>query len=100
MEKTIEQEILDYLKSGRGLTKLEAVTLFNTTSLNSRISDLRQAGNNIIGVPEKRGKKHFVRYWLSEEPLPTEQEEMLIENHLAQETPINLKEVNKQLCFV
>jgi hypothetical protein len=97
-----KSDILKYLQDGNTLTGLQGLTLFGSLSIRNRISELRREGYNIQDriIHDKRTGKHYSEYFLSDEPLPTEQESAVIENHLAQETPINLKEVNKQLCFV
>jgi hypothetical protein len=43
------EAILKHLKDGKTLTALEALHLFGSLALHSRISDLRQSGHNIIG---------------------------------------------------
>jgi len=45
-----KNKILTYLKSGSGLTQLEAYTKFRCTRLSARIWDLRAEGYPIVGV--------------------------------------------------
>lgn len=45
-----KDKILTYLKSGSGLTQLEAYTKFRCTRLSARIWDLRAEGYPIVGV--------------------------------------------------
>ena len=42
------REILEYLKTGKSITAAEAVRKFGCYRLAARISDLRQAGHEII----------------------------------------------------
>jgi hypothetical protein len=58
-------EILQYLKSGKSLTGLEALCLFGTMKLASRISELKDMGYQFKQemIKTESGKK-VMRYWL------------------------------------
>jgi hypothetical protein len=58
-------EILQYLKSGKSLTGLEALRLFGTMKLASRVSELKDMGYrfNQELITTDTGKK-VMRYWL------------------------------------
>lgn len=45
------EQILEYLQSGKTLTTLQGVDMFQSVKLTSRISDLRKAGYSIQGIP-------------------------------------------------
>lgn len=65
------KEILAYLKTGKGLTNLEALKMFGTFRLSGRIYDLKNLKNDIVSIWETakntRGKTvRFVRYYLKE----------------------------------
>ncbi len=94
--------ILEYLKSGHSLTGLDALKLFGTMKLASRISELKDEGHNILDetIHDTKTGKHYKKYWLSDEPPRPENEEALAHNYQIQEEKINLKEVNKQLSFI
>ena len=69
MKNSQNSQILQYLQNGGTLTKIDALNLFNSFSLNSRVSDLRQLGHAIISTPEKTPSgKHIVRYSLDRQP--------------------------------
>lgn len=65
---SIKSSILEYLKSGKRLTALEALSLFGTMNLRNRISELRQEGYNIQDklIHNENNKKHYSQYWLEE----------------------------------
>jgi len=85
------QAILDYLKAGNTLTGLDALKLFGTMKLASRISELRDEGINIQDetIHDTNNGKHYKKYWLSDEPVRTEFETAVAENHYKLETTIN-----------
>lgn len=56
--------ILRYLMEGKSLTPLQALKLFDTWSLSSRISDLIKEGFPIVTTMVTRKKKRFARYTL------------------------------------
>lgn len=60
-----ENRILDYLKSGRSLTPLEALDLFGCLRLSARIKKLREMGYSIVTHTEERNGKRFARYSLA-----------------------------------
>jgi hypothetical protein len=49
--KSQNEEILKHLKTGKAITSLSALKLFNCLRLSGRIYDLRKAGYNIISKP-------------------------------------------------
>ena len=58
-----EKKIIEYLKSGRSLTPMAALRLFNCFRLASRIHSLRKK-YDIKNIGEERGGKRFARYML------------------------------------
>ena len=59
------QMILSHLQSGKKLTKLEALQLFNCWSLSSRISDLNKMGHKIHSETVRiKSGKHIAEYSL------------------------------------
>lgn len=63
------KRIYDYLLSGKTITPLEALNLFDCMRLSARIKDLRKLGVDIVTSMEthenKNGeKKRYARYWL------------------------------------
>lgn len=61
---TQRAEILDYLKTGRSLTPLEALDLFGCLRLGARIWDLKREGHNIVAETLDLKGKHVARYTL------------------------------------
>lgn len=61
--------ILNYLKSGKSLTSLEALSLFQSLGgFRTRISELKAEGNDIRKeMIRVESGKHIARYWLKEE---------------------------------
>jgi hypothetical protein len=59
--------ILDYLKTGKGITQIEATRLWDITRLAARVSDLRKRNYPIASVREGVGFGSYVRYYLDEE---------------------------------
>jgi hypothetical protein len=95
MKKSQEDSILDYLKTGKSITPIDALNMFGCFRLGARIFDLKKKGYHIEEMDTELNGKRFARYFLA-----SEQEEIIANNNLAQETAINLKEANKQLSFV
>lgn len=56
------EEILNYLKKGKKLTRLEALNMFGCMAANSRVSDLRKLGHNIKSEFIKVGEKTVAQY--------------------------------------
>lgn len=50
--------VLDFLKTGRGLTNLIALTHLGVGSVTKRIADLRDMGFNILGETKTDFRKH------------------------------------------
>lgn len=61
------QKILAWLQSGNTLTQLDALRMFRCMRLASRISDLRNAGYNIISQKEKHDGGVHARYSMAGE---------------------------------
>lgn len=59
------QKILAWLQSGNTLTQLDALRMFRCMRLASRISDLRNAGHNIITQFEEHDGGQHARYSLA-----------------------------------
>lgn len=53
-----KESILNYLQSGKSLSPLEALNMFNCLRLGARISDLRKEGYNIQTTYNKTGKRY------------------------------------------
>lgn len=70
--KTQNDDILEHLKTHKGITSFDAFKLYGVTRISARIFDLRERGHNIINVEhesvDRRGKKvRFVEYRLVKE---------------------------------
>ena len=65
-EITQNQQILDYLKSGKTITPLTALKKFGCFRLSARILNLRQQGHAIITENVTRKGKTFAEYSLME----------------------------------
>ena len=59
---TQNEGILNYLKTGRTLSPIEALNLFGCFRLAARCADLREAGHNIINI----GDSKFAVYKLAD----------------------------------
>ena len=60
--------ILEYLRAGNRLTPLEALRLFGTMKLASRISELREMGHHFEQQLIKTDTgKWVMQYWMSEQ---------------------------------
>ena len=65
LKKSQNEMILEYLKRGNSLTPMSALAIFKCWALSSRISNLRQAGNDIRSkFIAGENKKHYKEYWL------------------------------------
>ena len=60
-----KNQILAYLKRGRGLTALQALDKFGCFRLASRIDELRSQGHKIHTEMVEKGGKRFARYTLT-----------------------------------
>jgi len=58
--------ILDYLKSGKSITPLEALDKFGCMRLGARISDLRKRGHPIRSDNVVKNGKRYAKYSLVE----------------------------------
>ena len=56
------RQILDYLKSGRSLTAMEALVKFGSLRLAARIDYLRNRGHDITTKMIKGDGKRYARY--------------------------------------
>ena len=63
---TQNQRILEYLKSGKKLTPLEALNKFGCLRLSARIFNLKEQGNAILTKYVTRKGKTFAEYSLME----------------------------------
>ena len=63
-ELTQNQQILDYLKSGKTITPLTALKKFGCFRLSARIYNLKQEGHNITTENVTRKGKTFAEYSL------------------------------------
>ena len=61
---TQTETILNYLKLGKSITALEALSAFGCLRLASRISEIKQQGYNVTSDTVKENGKHFSRYYL------------------------------------
>ena len=89
-----ESAILEYLKSGKSISPLEALKLFGCFRLGARIWDLRHKGYPIEEVDTERNGKRFASYYLK-----TEQEQAVIAHNHSVETEINKRAAERQLEF-
>ena len=66
--QSMKQTILDYLKTGKSITALEAVEIWGELNLRNKISELRRSGWQIHSeaLPSDKGGK-FKRYYLNME---------------------------------
>lgn len=55
-------KILTHMKSGKGITQLDALKNFGCMRLSARIYSLRQQGHSIEKVMVKRNGKSFAEY--------------------------------------
>lgn len=70
MAKTTQNDlILTHLRATKGLTMREAMLDYSIQSFTKRISELRKAGYNIVGVKRTHPTKpqQYTRYFLVEE---------------------------------
>ena len=58
-----KNKILEYLKSGKFISPIEALNLFGCFRLGARINELRQAGNNIKTMINRDGPR-YAKYYL------------------------------------
>ena len=59
-----KSKILRYLKSGKTLTRLTALRLFNCFELSARLIELTDDGETICAVSVTENGKHFNKYWM------------------------------------
>jgi len=60
--KSQTERILNYLKKGKRLTPLTALSMFNCFRLAARISDLRKEGHTIYTETVTKNNKTFAAY--------------------------------------
>ena len=63
---TQKRLILDYMKSGKPITSMIALQIFNCFSLAQRIKNLRDDGHRIITKTVNAGNKRYAKYQLEE----------------------------------
>jgi len=92
-----EDRILEYLKTGKSITPIDALNMFGCFRLGARVFSLKKKGYRIEEMDTHINGKTFARYFLAEE-----NEEAIANNNLAQETAINRKafEDNGQMGFL
>jgi len=61
---TQNEQILDYLKQGKPITALEALSMFQCFRLAARIRDLKDAGHDIKSYIINVGDKKIAAYLL------------------------------------
>ena len=96
--------ILDYLKAGNTLTGWDALKLFGTMKLASRISEIKdEIINEDFFIDEEwietATGKRVMKYWISERPRRTALEQSLADNNLAREEVINRKAVQGEFAI-
>lgn len=64
--QTQKKKILEYLKTGKSITKLEALKMFNIWNSGDAIFNLREEGYNIETTMITNGKRRFASYKLIE----------------------------------
>ena len=62
------QAIYEYLKAGNSLTGLEALKLFGSMKLATRISEIKDQGVDIKDetVHDQATGKHYKKYWIEQ----------------------------------
>lgn len=62
------KDILNHMQEGRSITALQALSLYGSLALHSRISDLRQSGHEIKKemIWVSKGQKRVGRYTIGE----------------------------------
>ena len=63
--KSQAEIILDYLRSGKSISPLEALEKFGCFRLGGRVYDLKKLGHNITTEIVERNGKRFASYSLS-----------------------------------
>lgn len=66
LHETQKKQILDYLKTGKSITKLEALKMFGCWNSGDCIFNLRKEGYNIETTMITNGEKRFASYKLIE----------------------------------
>jgi hypothetical protein len=64
------EQILTYLKSGKAITPLEALTLWGCFRLGARIWDLKHQGYDIRTEIIEDNGKHYAKYQMVNESYP------------------------------
>ena len=59
-----EKQILNYLQSGKSITQLEALNMFDCMRLSARIYRLKKRGHNIKTEMIEENGKRFAKYYL------------------------------------
>lgn len=63
-DKSQTENILDYLLTGKSLTPLDALRLFQCFRLSARILEIKELGYQVETIIESNGKKKFASYRL------------------------------------
>lgn len=63
-DKSQNERILKYLKTGATITPKEAIILFGCFRLAARIYDLKRMGDEVITEMQYKGRIKFARYRL------------------------------------
>jgi len=59
-----EKQILNYLQSGKSITQMEALNLFDCMRLSARVHRLNKRGHNIKTLMIEENGKRFAKYYL------------------------------------
>lgn len=62
-------QILDYLRTGKAITPLEALNHFGCFRLGARIYEIKKLGYKVKTEIERQGDKHWAKYSLLKETL-------------------------------
>jgi len=59
-----ETQVLNYLQSGKTITQLEALNMFDCMRLSARVHRLKKRGHNIKALIVSENGKRFGKYYL------------------------------------
>lgn len=92
--------ILNHLLDGKSITPLEALDLFKCFRLGAMIWDLKKEGHDIKSELffDERTNKHYEKYWITPEPQPSPEPEIIKEN-LNSQLLDELKELQLEMQF-
>ena len=63
-QSTQNYQVLEYLKTGKTLTCLEAMQFGLTHNLRSRVADLKRAGYDVKSKMVANGSSYYAEYYL------------------------------------